>query len=339
MTSLLLDAADRLCARIRRLSKRLGREIRPDAATCLDRSDVLRLSPPDRLSANGSCRLLQASDGWVALNLPRPSDWELVPALLEMPRMSTDWDEISEYVAAADRTGLLERAALLGLALASVGEVRAHDPIPALPSFRRPATKRRLTGLDLSTLWAGPLCAGLLADFGVSMVRIENSARPDPATLLPAFDQRLNASKHRLHVDLSAPGTRQEILAAIANCDILVTNARPRALEQFGWSEAELRRENPGLIHVAITGYGSDGDAGRRTGFGDDAAAAGGLVGSAPDGSPCFLGDALADPLTGLAACASALEALLAERAGRIDAALARTAAGIHSWMGQAALT
>jgi crotonobetainyl-CoA:carnitine CoA-transferase CaiB-like acyl-CoA transferase len=70
--------------------------------------------------------------------------------------------------------------------------------------------------------------------------------------------------------------------------------------------------------------------------FGDDAAAAGGLVRWTAAGEPEFLGDALADPLTGLAAAAGALQALAEGGGVIVDAALARTAAGAAAELGLA---
>ena len=62
--------------------------------------------------------------------------------------------------------------------------------------------------------------------------------------------------------------------------------------------------------------------------FGDDAAAAGGLVRWTPSGAPRFLGDALADPITGLAAALGALKGLDEGGGVLVDVALARLAAG-----------
>ena len=99
---------------------------------------------------------------------------------------------------------------------------------------------------------------------------------------------------------------------------------------------ASLFAERPGLVWVAISGYGWTGEAADRVAFGDDAAAAGGLVHWTPDGPPNFLGDALADPLTGLAAASGALQALAQGGGVIVDAALARIAAGAAAQLGLA---
>jgi crotonobetainyl-CoA:carnitine CoA-transferase CaiB-like acyl-CoA transferase len=84
---------------------------------------------------------------------------------------------------------------------------------------------------------------------------------------------------------------------------------------------------NPGLTWVAVTGYGSTGSMADRVAFGDDAAAAGGLLRWTRSGAPAFAGDALADPITGLAAAVAALEAVREGGGILVDASMAHCAA------------
>lgn len=332
MNAALVSAAGRLTARIAALSRALGREVTLDPAACLDRSDTIQLGRPGRTSPNGTCRLLRAADDWVALNLPRDSDWELVPALFGQQIDTPGWEKVEALVRGMLSDGLCRQAADLGMAASRVGETVSDTPYPAF-SLRGSLRRRtRLRVVDLSSLWAGPLCGGVLAALGADVIKVETTARPDPTRNLPALNARLNGGKTLIQTDFGDADRRADIFDLICRADILVTSARPRALDQLGWSEARLRSANPGLIHVAITVHGFYGAAGLRVGFGDDAAAAGGLVDLAADGTPAFLGDALADPLTGLAAASGALAALCAGQGGLIDAALARTAAGIRAW-------
>ena len=87
-------------------------------------------------------------------------------------------------------------------------------------------------------------------------------------------------------------------------------------------------RAAPGRVWISVTGYGRD-DPDQRVAFGDDAAVAGGLVAWGPDGSPVFCGDAIADPLTGLFAGATALAALAASGGFLVDVAMARVCADL----------
>ena len=102
---------------------------------------------------------------------------------------------------------------------------------------------------------------------------------------------------------------------------------RPRAFAGLGLSPDEVFKTNPALTWLAITGYGWSGEAAARVAFGDDAAAAGGLVRWTRNGAPGFLGDALADPVTGLAAAIGALSGLASGGGVLVDVSLACSAA------------
>ena len=103
----------------------------------------------------------------------------------------------------------------------------------------------------------------------------------------------------------------------------MIESSRPRALRALGIS-AEAAAD-AGTVWVSITGHGrADGN---RVAFGDDAAVAGGLVGSDEHGDPVFCGDALADPLSGLYAAGAALAQLRSGRGGLLDVAMSGVAA------------
>ena len=89
----------------------------------------------------------------------------------------------------------------------------------------------------------------------------------------------------------------------------MIEASRPRALAQLGLDGPDLVRTGGPQVWVSITGYGRAGEAANRVAFGDDAAAAGGLV-VWRDGVPLFCADAIADPLTGLTAADACLRAL-----------------------------
>ncbi len=312
------------------LTGRLGRRVEVERLGVLDRAGHLPLAEPGRASPNGSCRLIQAADGWIAVNLAREDDLTLVPAWLEQAVQGDAWGAI--IAAAQDRpcADLMARAILLGLPVAGVGETRAGDLAPPQLLLGRSGEHTGpLKVLDTSALWAGPLCGAILAAMGARVTRLDSLGRPDPSAIsTPEFFRRLNGLKTDLQLDLNNPAERARLLAAACEADVLITAARPRALAALGLSPEVAFAANPGLVWVAITGHGWTGEAAERVAFGDDAAAAGGLVRWAPPGEPRFLGDALADPVTGLCAATAALRVLDAGGGALIDVALARCAAG-----------
>ena len=307
-----------------------GERVVIDPHSILDRGAELALSPPGRTSPNGTCRLMRAADGWIAVNLPRPDDWTLMSAWLESEVAAADWHHLE--IAVADRPVfyLRERAIMLGLAAGIVGEV-AHDAGPITPTLAM--GKPRLRGgapvvADLTSLWAGPLCAGLLARGGARVTRYESAQRPDPSRdAAPRFYRSLNQGKAHQTLDFQTSESRTRLREALGQADIVVTSARPRAFATLGIDPKDVFVANPSLIWVAITGYGWQEQAGQRVAFGDDAAAAGGLLRWTAGGDPRFLGDALADPLTGLAAASAAMQAWKDGGGVLIDVALARVAA------------
>ena len=321
-------ALDALGAEVAELTARFGRPVEPQVLGVLDRAGHLPLAAPGRVSPNGACRLIRAADGWMALNLARDEDRDLIPAWLGCDAGAAPWDLVKAHAPDRSRGELVAGAALLGLPAAAVGERAAEAAGPPLIRMA-PGGDRRgvLRAVDLSALWAGPMCGAILAAMGAEVLKVESVRRPDPTRLsTPAFFAALNGAKADLPLDLSAPEGQARLVRAIAAADILVTSARPRALPSLGLDPAALFAANPGLVWVAITGHGWTGPAAQRVAFGDDAAAAGGLVDWTGDG-PRFLGDALADPVTGLAAAAGALRGLEIGGGVLVDVSLAGSAA------------
>jgi hypothetical protein len=321
-------ALDVLCAEVAELTARAGRRVDPAGLGVLDRTGHLPLNPPGLASPNGACRLVRAADGWIAVNLARDEDRDLVPAWLGRDFGDDAWALVEAHVGAHTRAALVEGATLLGLPATAVGETTADGPhAPLMRMAPGAARARPLKVVDLTALWAGPMCGAILAAMGASVTRVESARRPDPTrTSTPAFFEALNGAKFHLVLDLASPDGQAALRKRIADADVLITSARPRAFLGLGLDPAAVFATNPGLVWTAITAHGWTGQAAARVGFGDDTAAAGGLV-RWTSGGPRFLGDALADPVTGLAAAAGTLRALEEGGGLLVDVALARSAA------------
>lgn len=312
-----LDAAEaRLAAQVARWSEAMGARVDPGPGLVAMRAGLLALGEPGAVSANGTCRMIRAADGWLAVNLARPCDHDLVPALLGRALGARDpWQALAQDLRRQKAADVVAQAALLGLAVARLGET----PCPTLrlaPGTPRPWDRAPVV-VDLSALWAGPLCGALLAKAGCAVTKVETCQRPDStAARSLVLDARLNGAKARWRMDADAPEDQARLRALLAGADVVITSARPRAL---GWLAPLLA---PGCIWLAIRAHPDPA----RIGFGDDCAVAGGLVGW-QDGAPSFISDAAADPLTGLAAAALAFRALALRQAGRIPLALSSVAA------------
>jgi CoA-transferase family III len=312
-----LARAEEVATAIRR---RTGVRVGP-AGLLAGRAGLLGLTRRGRVSAGGATRLLPARDGWCAITLSRPDDVAAVPALLEADEAAADpWPALGRWAATRPVSAVTERAGLLDIPAAALGEVAAGSPQVRHLGFRaHPREPAGLLVADLSSMWAGPLCGQLLARAGATVVKVESPRRPDGTRGgNRAFYDWMNGEKLSYCVDFD--GGADELRELLAVADIVIEGSRPAALHRRGLGPDAIA-PRAGRIWLRISGYGD-----LRPAFGDDAAVAGGLVGTAADG-PVFCGDAIADPLTGLEATLAVLESLGRGGGELIHVAMAAVAA------------
>jgi hypothetical protein len=322
------------------LTARQGRPVRVSwEAAVAGRAALLGLRRRGQTSPNGSCRLLRTRDGWVALNLPRPADTDLIPALTG--RAGSDaWTDAETLAGATPAREFAARARLLGLATAPLVFPPAplQSPLSGHARGDRDAVEPRWEPrsihpadpwlvVDLSALWAGPLATRLLAEAGAAVTKLESVTRPDGARATPDFYTWLHAPAEQVvSVDLATAAGREAAAALVDAADVVIEASRPRALEHLGLGPDD-RPARAGRVWLSITGHGRDSPGRDWIAFGDDAAVAGGLVARDERGDPVFCGDAIADPLTGLTGALAVLEAREQGGGVLIDLAMSRVAA------------
>jgi len=280
------------------------------ACLLAERAALLGLRRAGEVSPGGACRLYQAADGGIALNLARDEDREALPAWLEAPE-PVDAAALPGLIAQRRVEDLLERGRLLGLALAAN---RRPDAAPGrwfdiIVQGARGAAARPPRVLELASLWAGPLCGHLLQRLGAEVIKLESPERPDGARRGNArFFDLLNAGKRSVALEPRSETGRRQLLALIAESDIVIEGSRPRALRQLGIDAEALVRCQPGLTWLSITGHGRGAPREQWVAYGDDAAVAAGLSALLHEatGEQLIVGDAIADPLTGLHAALAA---------------------------------
>ncbi len=323
-----LGIPEAVLARARQVSHDIGRSaaelgglLSADADLILTgRAGLLGLAPAGLVSAGGSTRLLASRDGWCAVTLSRIDDIETVPALLELTEQPADpWATLAAAAAGRDAVEFVARARLLDLPAAVLGETSSAPTRFVSSGPRATRALPELLVADLSSMWAGPLCGHLLAAAGATVVKVEGRNRPDGTRRGdPAFFDWMNSSKLCYAIDFRDDDLRSLLEVA----DVVIEGSRPAALSRRGLGPEQVRGR-PGRVWLRITGYGTEGERANRVAFGDDTAVAGGLVGA----GPVFIGDAIADPLTGLAATASVLDALGRGGGEIVEVALAEVAA------------
>jgi hypothetical protein len=288
----------------RELAERIGRasggRVRVDGPRLLsERAAFTGHTRGGAVSAGGRCRLLPTSDGWATVSCARPDDSLLLGALVGADLTGDPWPAVAAWLCAHPGAELAERAALLGLAAAPV-DPPPPQVFPDLP----PRSVEGLLIVDFSALWAGPLCAHLLGMAGAQVVKVETPTRPDGARRgSPGFYRLLHAGHRSVVLDPSLPADRAGLAALVHAADVVIEASRPRALAGFGLDMQAAVAAGTTWISITAAGRSS-----QRVGFGDDVAAAAGLVVYDAAG-PVFCGDAIADPLTGLTAAALALTA------------------------------
>jgi CoA-transferase family III len=304
-----------------------------------ERAALMGLWRRGSTSCGGSCRLLPCVDGFMAVSLPRQEDMEMVPAWLELDRPPASapaaWAAVAAGLRRRDPHVLHERARLLGLPVARVGEAARPGPqrgragVVAVRLEGEAPPRPDVSGVvvvDLSALWAGPLCGDLLAGSGATVVKVESTQRPDGARRgTRSFFDLLNGRKRSVALDLQTTEGIRILRALVRRADVVIEASRPRALAQFG---LDATAAGGPQVWVSITGYGRSGEDADRVAFGDDAAAAGGLVGWTDDG-PLFCADAVADPLTGLTAADACLDKVRAGGRWLLDVSMAAVSAAL----------
>ncbi|MEU2286742.1 CoA transferase [Streptomyces sp. NPDC013178] len=184
---------------------------------------------------------------------------------------------------------------------------------------RAPLTGLRV--LDMATLFAGPLAATMLGDFGAEVIKIEHPAKPDPSRGHgPSKDgvglwwKLLGRNKRTITLNLSTPGGRATLLRLAATADVIVENFRPGTLEKWDLGWEELSAANPRLILARVTAFGQFGPYAHRPGFGTLAEAMSGFaaITGEPDAPPTLPPFGLADSIAGLATAYAVMTALAA---------------------------
>ncbi|MEV6697631.1 CoA transferase [Streptomyces sp. NPDC051453] len=196
---------------------------------------------------------------------------------------------------------------------------------PSTPNA--PAPLQGLRVLDLATLFAGPLAATMLADFGADVIKVEHPRKPDPSRGHgPSKDgvglwwKLLGRNKRNITLDLSTPGGREILLKLVADADVLIENFRPGTLEKWNLGWEELNAANPRLVLTRVTAFGQFGPYSRRPGFGTLAEAMSGFAAltGEPDGPPTLPPFGLADSIAALSTSYAVMAALQGrERTGR----------------------
>ncbi len=186
--------------------------------------------------------------------------------------------------------------------------------------------------IDCSTVLAGPFCTMLLADLGADVVKIEppegDATRgwgppwvgsAEDGTRTAAYYLAVNRNKRSIRLDLATEDGREVLRRLLRGADAVVENHKVGGFAKLGFSDEVLRELNPGLVHLAISGFGTRGPDAAKPGYDFVIQAVGGLMSitGEPDGRPMKVGVAISDVVSGLFGAVSLIAGLLGRERSR----------------------
>ncbi len=217
-------------------------------------------------------------------------------------------------------------------------------------AYERTGPLHGIKVIDLSRALAGPYATMMLADAGADVVKIEPPGGDDSRGWLPHVDRggerdsayflSANRGKRSVVLDLKDDVDADRLRWLVADADVLVENYRPGVLDRLGLSVDSLRRINPRLVTLSLTGFGASGPESHRPGFDQIIQAEAGLMSltGEPDGGPQRVGLPISDILAGMFGAYGVVSALhereVTGRAAHVDASLLSAVVGVHVFQG-----
>ena len=174
--------------------------------------------------------------------------------------------------------------------------------------------------IEMGTLLAGPFCGQLMGDFGAEVIKVEAPSKGDPMRDWGQEKQHgmslwwpvIARNKKSITLNLRVKDGQELAKELISKADFLLENFRPGTMERWNLSYDELRKINPRLIMIRVSGFGQTGPYSKRAGFGAVGESMGGLRYVCGDSStpPSRMGISIGDSLAATFACVGALTAL-----------------------------
>ena len=172
---------------------------------------------------------------------------------------------------------------------------------------------------ELGSLIAGPFAGRLFGDFGAEVIKVEPPKIGDPlrkwrllkdGTSLWWYVQSRN--KKCITLNLKSKEGEEIIKKLAKEVDIIIENFKPGTLEKWNIGYEDLKKINPKIIMVRISGYGQSGPYSSKPGFGSIGEALGGIryLSGYPDLPPVRTGISIGDSVAAIYAVMSAVMAI-----------------------------
>jgi crotonobetainyl-CoA:carnitine CoA-transferase CaiB-like acyl-CoA transferase len=174
--------------------------------------------------------------------------------------------------------------------------------------------------LELGSFIAGPFAGQLLGDYGAEVIKVEppgagdamrnwGITRDGQSLWWPAIAR----NKQSVAINLHDPRGQELVRRIAAQSDVVLENFRPGTLARWELDYEQLRKVNPRIVVVHVSGFGQSGPYQGDAGFGSVAEAVGGIryTTGDPEHAPARTGISLGDSLASLFAVIGALASLV----------------------------
>lgn len=185
--------------------------------------------------------------------------------------------------------------------------------------------------LDFTRHMPGPYTTSVLGDLGAEIVKVEEPGVGDPTRALPpmipdgsdgAVHAWLNRGKRSIAIDLKSKGGRDVARRLASRADVVVESYRTGVAKRLGIDYASVKRLNPHVVYVSVSGYGASGPFAGRASHDLNAGALAGLIGDRGDVPPTLLADTSAGLYAALQVTALLRGARSKRRAAQVDVSM-----------------
>ena len=163
--------------------------------------------------------------------------------------------------------------------------------------------------LDFTHVQSGPTCTQLLAWFGADVIKVEKAGEGDATRgqlrdidgVDSLYFTMLNHNKRSITLDTKNPKGKEVLIELIKQCDVLVENFAPGALDRMGFGWERIQQINPRMIMASVKGFGPGPYEDCKV-YENVAQCAGGAASTTgfDDGPPLVTGAQIGDSGTGL---------------------------------------
>ncbi|MEM9723734.1 MAG: CaiB/BaiF CoA-transferase family protein [Bacteroidota bacterium] len=176
--------------------------------------------------------------------------------------------------------------------------------------------------IDFTRLLPGPLATHILAQMGAEIIKIESPKRMDYVRMSGAqvdgasvLFHQLNHNKELRKIDYNTEAGKIEVLELIKHADVLTEQFRPGAMQAWGLGYEDIKKVNPKIVYLSLSGYGQEGSFRNEAGHDMNYLAFSGIMSLLKDetGKPVVPGTQFAD-ISGAYMAIMALQAALIKR-------------------------